>query len=56
MMMTAVRMVHLPYRGKSLAVSDLLGGQAQASGSSIEYAKAGTVRPLALTTQARLEA
>ena len=29
MMMTAVRMVHLPYRGKSLAVTDLLGGQAQ---------------------------
>jgi tripartite-type tricarboxylate transporter receptor subunit TctC len=56
---TGVRMVHLPYRGESLAMTDLLGGQVQVvfatSGSSIEYAKAGTVRALAVTARARLE-
>jgi tripartite-type tricarboxylate transporter receptor subunit TctC len=29
MMVTGVRMVHVPYRGESLAIADLLGGQAQ---------------------------
>jgi tripartite-type tricarboxylate transporter receptor subunit TctC len=59
MMLTGVRMVHLPYRGESLAMTDLLGGQAQVAfattGSAISYAKAGTVRTLAVTTQAPLE-
>jgi tripartite-type tricarboxylate transporter receptor subunit TctC len=54
-----VKMVHLPYRGESLAMTDLLGGQVQAvfatSGSSLEYAKAGTVRALAVTSRARLD-
>jgi tripartite-type tricarboxylate transporter receptor subunit TctC len=54
-----VRMVHLPYRGESLAMTDLLGGQVQVvfatSGSSLEYAKAGTVRALAVTSRARLD-
>ncbi len=56
MMLTETKMVHLPYRGESLAMTDLLGGQAQVvfatTGSAIEYAKAGTVRVLAVTTQA----
>ena len=56
---TGVRMVHLPYRGESLAMTDLLGGQVQivfaTSGSGIEYAKAGTVRTLAVTSRARLD-
>ena len=56
---TGVRMVHLPYRGESLAMTDLLGGQVQivfaSSGSGIEYAKAGTVRTLAVTSRARLD-
>jgi tripartite-type tricarboxylate transporter receptor subunit TctC len=60
MYMTGVRLVHLPYRGESLAMTDLLGGQAQVlfatTGSAIEYAKAGTVRALAITTQAPLDA
>jgi tripartite-type tricarboxylate transporter receptor subunit TctC len=60
MFMTGVRMVHLPYRGESLAMTDLLGGQAQVlfatSGTAIEYAKAGSVRALAVTTPARLAA
>jgi tripartite-type tricarboxylate transporter receptor subunit TctC len=59
MMLTGVRMVHLPYRGESLAMTDLLGGQAQVvfatSGSALAYAKAGTVRTLAVTTEARLD-
>jgi tripartite-type tricarboxylate transporter receptor subunit TctC len=54
-----VKMVHLPYRGESLAMTDLLGGQVQVvfatSGSSLEYAKAGTVRALAVTSRGRLE-
>ena len=54
-----VKMVHLPYRGESLAMTDLLGGQVQVvfatSGSSLEYAKAGTVRALAVTSRARLD-
>jgi tripartite-type tricarboxylate transporter receptor subunit TctC len=58
MMLTGIRMVHLPYRGESLAMTDLLGGQAQAvfatTGSSLAYAKAGTVRTLAVTTAARM--
>ena len=54
-----IKMVHLPYRGESLAMTDLLGGQVQVvfatTGSSIEYAKAGTVRALAVTAGARLD-
>jgi tripartite-type tricarboxylate transporter receptor subunit TctC len=54
-----IRMVHLPYRGESLAMTDLLGGQVQVvfatTGSSLEYAKAGTVRALAVTSRARLD-
>jgi tripartite-type tricarboxylate transporter receptor subunit TctC len=56
---TGVKMVHLPYRGESLAMTDLLGGQVQVvfatSGSSLEYAKAGTVRALAVTSRTRLD-
>ena len=56
---TGIKMIHLPYRGESLAMTDLLGGQVQVvfatSGSSLEYAKAGTVRALAVTARARLD-
>jgi tripartite-type tricarboxylate transporter receptor subunit TctC len=59
MMLTGTRMVHLPYRGESLAMTDLLGGQTQVvfatSGSSIVYAKAGNVRTLAVTQAERLD-
>jgi tripartite-type tricarboxylate transporter receptor subunit TctC len=55
MMMAGVKMVHVPYRGESVAMTDLLAGQAQAmfatTGSSIQFAKAGTVRALAVTTK-----
>jgi tripartite-type tricarboxylate transporter receptor subunit TctC len=53
-MMTGVNMVHVPYRGASPALIDLLGGQVQAMfpnlPSSIEYIRAGKLRALAVTT------
>jgi tripartite-type tricarboxylate transporter receptor subunit TctC len=59
MMLTGVRMVHLPYRGESLAMTDLLGAQVQlvfaTTGSALAYVKAGTIRALAVTTAARLD-
>jgi tripartite-type tricarboxylate transporter receptor subunit TctC len=52
-MMTGVNMVHVPYRGSTPAVADLLGGQVQLLfdplASSIEHIRAGTLRPLAVT-------
>jgi tripartite-type tricarboxylate transporter receptor subunit TctC len=59
-MMTGVQMIHVPYRGLAPALTDLLGGQAQALfgalTSSIEYIRAGKLRALAVTTTARSEA
>ena len=47
--------MHVPYRGKSLALTDLLGGQVQAVfptlPSAIEYIKAGRLRALAVTAK-----
>jgi tripartite-type tricarboxylate transporter receptor subunit TctC len=58
MMLTGTKMVHVPYRGESLAMTDLIGGQAQivfaTAGSALTYAKAGTVRTLAVTTDTRM--
>lgn len=57
-MLTGTKMVHVPYRGESVAMTDVLGGQAQVAfattGSALSYAKAGTVRTLAVTTKERL--
>jgi tripartite-type tricarboxylate transporter receptor subunit TctC len=59
-MMTGVDMVHVPYRGQAPALTDLIGGQVQvmfaAMPSSIEYIRAGKLRPLAVTTATRSEA
>ncbi|HWS61409.1 MAG TPA: tripartite tricarboxylate transporter substrate binding protein [Steroidobacteraceae bacterium] len=59
-MMTGVSMLHVPYRGAGPALIDLLGGQMQimfdAMPSSIEYIRAGKLRPLAVTTATRSEA
>jgi tripartite-type tricarboxylate transporter receptor subunit TctC len=59
MMMTGVRMVHVPYRGESPAMADLLGGQAQVvfatTGSAIAFVKAGSVRALAVTAPTPLD-
>jgi tripartite-type tricarboxylate transporter receptor subunit TctC len=59
-MMTHVDMLHVPYRGSAPALTDLMGGQVQVlfdnMPSSIEYLKAGKLRPLAVTTAARSDA
>jgi tripartite-type tricarboxylate transporter receptor subunit TctC len=60
MLRTGVRMLHVPYRGEALAMTDLLAGQPQVlfatSGSGISFVKAGSVRALAVTTPAPLDA
>jgi tripartite-type tricarboxylate transporter receptor subunit TctC len=59
-MMAGVDIVHVPYRGGGPALVDLLGGQVQMMfgnlASSMEYIKAGKLRPLAVTTVMRAEA
>jgi len=59
-MMTGVDLLQVPYRGVAPALTDLLGGQVQviftSTGSSIEYIRSGTLRPLAITTAMRSEA
>jgi tripartite-type tricarboxylate transporter receptor subunit TctC len=58
-MMTGVNMVHVPYRGGPPALTDLIGGQVQVMfdniTTSIEYIRAGKLRPLAVTTATRWE-
>ena len=58
-MMTGVSVVHVPYRGGAPALADVLGGQVQAMfdnlPTSLEYIKAGKVRPLAVTSAIRSE-
>jgi tripartite-type tricarboxylate transporter receptor subunit TctC len=57
--MTGVNMIHVPYRGLSPALTDLLGGQVQVIFSSlpaaIEYIRADKLRALAVTTATRFE-
>jgi tripartite-type tricarboxylate transporter receptor subunit TctC len=59
-MMAGVDIVHVPYRGGGPALVDLLGGQVQMMfgviTSSMEYIRAGKLRPLAVTTAMRAEA
>jgi tripartite-type tricarboxylate transporter receptor subunit TctC len=54
---TGVEMPHVPYRGSGPAINDLIGGQVDVMfdnlPSSIEHAKAGTLRPLAVTSAQR---
>jgi tripartite-type tricarboxylate transporter receptor subunit TctC len=56
-MMAGIKMIHVPYRGEALAMPDLLGGQVQVMFStmvsSIEFIRAGRLRPLAVTTATR---
>jgi tripartite-type tricarboxylate transporter receptor subunit TctC len=54
-MMTGIDMVHVPYRGAAPALTDLMSGQVQVmfASSTVEYVKAGKVRPLAVTTATR---
>jgi tripartite-type tricarboxylate transporter receptor subunit TctC len=56
-MMAGVNMVHVPYRGGALALTDLLGGQVQVLidpiPASIGYLRAGKLHALAVTTTIR---
>ena len=56
-MLTGAQMVHVPYRGGGPALADLVGGQVQvmfgSMPSMIGYVRAGTLRPLAVTTAVR---
>ena len=55
--MAGVELVHVPYRGEALGVTDLLAGQVpvmfQSATGSLPYIRAGTLRPLSVTTAAR---
>jgi tripartite-type tricarboxylate transporter receptor subunit TctC len=57
--MAGLNMLHVPYRGLSPALTDLLGGQVQLIFSSlpaaVEYIKADKLRALAVTTATRFE-
>jgi tripartite-type tricarboxylate transporter receptor subunit TctC len=56
-MMAGVNLVHVPYRGAGPAITDLLGGQIQATftdmPASIGYIRAGRLRALAVGTAVR---
>jgi tripartite-type tricarboxylate transporter receptor subunit TctC len=57
-MMAGVELIHVPYRGASLALTDLLGGQVQVMigtgmSASIEHVRTGKLRALAVTTATR---
>ncbi|HYQ07675.1 MAG TPA: tripartite tricarboxylate transporter substrate binding protein [Xanthobacteraceae bacterium] len=58
-MMAGVDIVHVPYRGGGPALVDLMGGRVQLMfdnlPTSLEFIKAGKLRPLAVTTAARSE-
>lgn len=57
MMMTGINMVHVPYRGASPALTDMLAGQVQVMfdnlPSSIGHIQAGRLRALGVTTTTR---
>jgi tripartite-type tricarboxylate transporter receptor subunit TctC len=59
-MMAGLDMVHVPYRGISQALTDLIGGQVQlmfdTTADSIGYIRSGKLRPLAVTTATRIPA
>ena len=56
-MMTGVDLIHVPYRGGALALTDLIGGQVQVMfdnlPTSAEYVKTGKLRGLAVTSTTR---
>jgi tripartite-type tricarboxylate transporter receptor subunit TctC len=56
-MMAGIDIVHIPYRGTTPALTDLIGGQVQMMcdniSTSIEHIRSGRLRALAVTTVAR---
>ncbi len=58
-MMTGVNLVHVPYRGETPALTDLIAGRVEVTfnplPASVGYLKAGQLRPLAVTTATRSE-
>jgi tripartite-type tricarboxylate transporter receptor subunit TctC len=57
---TGVKMLHIPYRGESAAVVDLVGGQIMLVFANVpvvlQYARAGRLRGIAMTSKERLKA
>jgi len=55
-----ISMVHVPYRGGAPMVADLIGGQVQVAldvvAGSLAHIRSGAIRPLAVTTAARVDA
>jgi tripartite-type tricarboxylate transporter receptor subunit TctC len=58
-MRTGINTVHVPFRGAAPMLTDLLGGQVQVAidtvAASLPHIRSGALRPLAVTTAARLE-
>ena len=58
--MTGLNLVHVPYRGSTPAITDMLAGQVQlmfdVTPTALPQIKAGKLRALAVTTKARLDA
>ena len=56
-MMTGIEMIHVPYRGGTPALTDLLAGQVQVhfapTSSVIEHIRTGRLRAIAVTTSTR---
>jgi tripartite-type tricarboxylate transporter receptor subunit TctC len=59
MAMTGIKMLHVPYRGSAPALTDMISGQVQVMFdnvlSSMPHLQSGTLRPLAVTSLARLD-
>jgi tripartite-type tricarboxylate transporter receptor subunit TctC len=58
-LMTGIKMTHVPYRGTTPALTDLLGGQVHmvfcTIPSAVHHIKAGSLRAIAVTSATRLE-
>src|SRR5213594_949687 len=58
-MMTGISMIHVPYRGGAPALTDMISGQVQVMfdnvPTSMEFIRAGKLRPLAVTSATRSE-
>jgi tripartite-type tricarboxylate transporter receptor subunit TctC len=57
-MMADIELVHVPYRGGTTVVADLIGGQVQVlfvGTETIEHIRSGKLRAIAVTTMTRLD-